>query len=82
MAKVYRQVPWTTRQVSQSFTGTGLERARPAAIRGATVEVVSGMDNFDGLLATARSAYARGDWHAAYQQLSQAGLVDRPSDAA
>lgn len=46
--------------------------ARPAAIRGATVEVVSGMDKFDGLLATARTAYARGDWHAAYRQLSQA----------
>ena len=30
------------------------------------------MDNFDGLLATARAAYARGDWHAAYRQLSQA----------
>ena len=46
--------------------------ARPAAIRGATVEVVSGMDKFDGLLATARAAYARGDWHAAYRLLSQA----------
>ena len=30
------------------------------------------MDKFDGLLATARAAYARGDWHAAYRQLSQA----------
>ena len=30
------------------------------------------MDDFDGLLATARAAYARGDWHAAYRQLSQA----------
>ncbi len=30
------------------------------------------MDEFDELLATARTAYARGDWHAAYRQLSQA----------
>ncbi|MGP4032181.1 LuxR C-terminal-related transcriptional regulator [Pseudarthrobacter sp. 1C304] len=30
------------------------------------------MDDFDGLLATARTAYARGDWHAAYLQLGQA----------
>jgi hypothetical protein len=30
------------------------------------------MDEFYGLLATARTAYARGDWHAAYRQLSQA----------
>jgi hypothetical protein len=30
------------------------------------------MDEFDGLLASARKAYARGDWHAAYRQLSQA----------
>ena len=46
--------------------------ARPAAIRGATVEVMSGMDKFDGLLASARTAYARGDWDAAYRQLSEA----------
>ncbi|HSL35200.1 MAG TPA: LuxR family transcriptional regulator, partial [Arthrobacter sp.] len=29
-------------------------------------------DDLDGLLATARTAYARGDWHAAYRQLTQA----------
>lgn len=67
LATAYRQVLWTTRQVSRSFPELPWRVARPAAIRGATVEVVSEMDNFDGLLATARTVYARGDWHAAYR---------------
>jgi hypothetical protein len=33
------------------------------------------MDGFDELLATARTAYARGDWHAAHRQLTQAGTL-------
>ncbi|MCU1547133.1 MAG: helix-turn-helix transcriptional regulator [Arthrobacter sp.] len=33
------------------------------------------MDGFDELLATARTAYARGDWHAAHEQFTQAGKL-------
>ncbi|HET6270053.1 MAG TPA: LuxR C-terminal-related transcriptional regulator [Arthrobacter sp.] len=39
------------------------------------------MDGFDELLATARTAYARGDWHAAHRQLTQAGTLSELATA-
>jgi len=39
------------------------------------------MDEFDELLATARTAYARGDWHAAHRQLTQAGTLSELATA-
>jgi DNA-binding NarL/FixJ family response regulator len=39
------------------------------------------MDGFDELLATARTAYARGDWHAAHRQLRQAGTLSELATA-
>ncbi|MFD1212892.1 LuxR C-terminal-related transcriptional regulator [Arthrobacter sp. GCM10027362] len=37
------------------------------------------MDEFNELLATARTAYARGDWHAAHRQLTQARTLSELS---
>src|SRR4051812_45122007 len=52
---------------------------RPPGASGTTVEVGPEMDELDELLATARTAYARGDWHAAHRQLTRARTLSELS---